>query len=158
LLYKKSKVKSEKLHQQLKPKEPFDLSSRDLHFNLPEFLHFQSDHLVLTPKLISHSSYDRLRSSSTFQTSKFNRQPTPSPPTTSNPTVYSPTKRLPRSRHSYDTTLFYEKQQQQQQQQQYSARQMMNKFDSMSCFNEVRRLVVFFFFPACSFKHITFIA
>jgi hypothetical protein len=130
---KKTKFKSEKIHQ-LNPKQHLDFSSKNLHFNLPEFIHFQSDHLVLTPKLISHP----LRNSPSFPTNKFNRQSI-IPQTTTG--INSPTKRTPRPRHSYDTSIYYEKQQQQK----YSIRSTVYKFDSMSCFNEVRRLVIFFF-------------
>jgi hypothetical protein len=153
LLYKKAKFKSEKLHQ-TNPKEQIGFSTKNLHINLPEFIHFQSDHLVLTPKLTSHSFYDRLRNTSTFQTSKFNRQLIIPQTITTNPTVHSSTKRILRSRHSYDTVIYRERQQQK-----YPIRSMMNKFDSMSCFNEVRRLVIFYFlFSSCLFKQTTSMA
>ncbi|CAF0749667.1 unnamed protein product, partial [Didymodactylos carnosus] len=42
--------------------------------NLPEFVHFQSDHLVLMPTTASLSFYDRLRGPSAFSYSRFNRQ------------------------------------------------------------------------------------
>lgn len=139
-------MKSEKIHQ-LNPKEHVDISSTNPPINLPEFLHFQSDHLLLTPQLISHPFYDRLRTSSTQQTSKFNRQSIPSQTTTNHPTVYSSIKRISRLRHSYDTVSYYEKQQK------YPRRQKMSKFDSMSCFNEVSRLTIFLFLLVYSSTH-----
>lgn len=61
-----------------------------------------------------------------------------SSPTTHNTTIQSPSKRLSRSRHSYDATIYHEKQRQK--------RPITSKFDAMSCFNEVSRLVGFLFF------------
>lgn len=138
---KKPRFKSQKLHH-TKSAEQLDFSSRDILLNLPEFIDFQSDHLLISP-LIN----DRLRSLSTFQTSKFPRQsPLPQTTTTTtittatnNPSISSPTKRLSRSRHSCDISNYHEKQQK------YSHRVSMNAFDSMSCFNEVRTLEVFIF-------------
>jgi hypothetical protein len=97
---------------------------------------FKSDHLVLTPQLMSHSSSDRLRSLSASQISKSNRQ-SMALQTTTNPQ----TKRISRSRHSYDSVAYHDKQQQK-----YPPRSMPNQFDSMSCFNEVSRFMIFFFF------------
>ena len=50
--------------------------STNIIFNLPEFPSFLSDHLVLYPQIISSPFYDRLRGSSAFSTTKFNRQST----------------------------------------------------------------------------------
>jgi hypothetical protein len=150
-------------------------SSTKTILNLPEFQYFQSDHLVLIPQIASHPFYDRLRGSSAFSTTKFNRQSTTnninnnnnisSQTTTTTASAaagttvgsagsprpsYSSTKRLSRLRQSHDTTINHEQQQQQQQQQQThvirpaSLRQMTNKFDSITCFHEVSRLVIFF--------------
>jgi len=149
---KKSKVKSEQISR-LNSKEHLDLSTTNRHLNLPEFIHFQLDHLRLTPKLISHPFYDRSRSLSAFQLSKYNRPSIASQTTTrTNPTLYSPIKRISRSRHSYDSVAYHEKQQQK-----YPPRSKMKKFDSMSCFNEVSRLEISFF-SSCSLKHMTSIA
>lgn len=156
---KKSKLKSDKLRP-LDRKEHLDLLSfRDLQNNLPEFRHFQSDHLLLTSQFKTHPSSDRLRSSWAYSTSKPNQQPIPSPPpaTINNPTLYSPAKRISRSRYSYDSVISHQKQQAK-----YSSRSLPRKFDSMSCFNEVSRLVIFFFhllfFSCCPFEHRTFSA
>ncbi|CAF0743296.1 unnamed protein product [Rotaria sordida] len=109
-----------------------DLLSINNYINLPEFIQFQSDHLVLTPQLTSQSLNDRLRNSSTFPTSKFNRHSMILQTTTANIGIHSPTTRSVRSRYSYDTTIYYEKQRQPK----YSKRSMINKFDSMACFKE----------------------
>ncbi|CAF4646124.1 unnamed protein product [Rotaria sp. Silwood1] len=109
-----------------------DLSLINNHINLPEFINFQSDHLVLTPQLTSHPLNDRLRNASTFATTKFNRQSMLPQTTTVCTGIHSPSKRSFRLRHSYDTTMYYEKQHQPK----YSKRSIVNKFDSMSCFNE----------------------
>lgn len=126
-LKKKPRFKSQRLHQSNPSIEKINISPKNIHLNLPEFIDFQSEHI-----LISQLINDRLRPSSTFQTSKFTRQSN-LPQTTNISTMTSPTKRLSRSRHSYDTSLYYEKQQK------YPLRASMNKFDSMLCFNEVRR-------------------
>ena len=124
---------------------------KNAHVNLPEFIQFQSDHLVLTPKLISYSFTDRIRSSSTLQTSKPNRPTflTQITTTTTNFTLQSPSKRLARSRHSYDTVMYHEKQHRER----YSLRPTLTKFDSMSCFQEVSRLEIlspfFYFYFVC---------
>ncbi|CAF1185501.1 unnamed protein product, partial [Adineta ricciae] len=99
--------------------------------NLPEFIQFQSDHLLFTSSLIFHRSLDRLRSPLTVSPAKFARQSMVSPtiPTNSN-TSHLSTKRLSRSRHSYDATSSREKQRK------YSKRSSTNKFESKSCFNE----------------------
>jgi hypothetical protein len=138
-------------------------SSAKTIFNLPEFQYFQSDHLVLIPQIASHPFYDRLRGSSAFSTTKFNRQSTTnnnnisSQPTTTAATAttvgsggsprssYSSTKRLSRSRQSHDSTINHEQQQQTHVMRPPSLRQMTNKFDSITCFKEVSRLVIFFF-------------
>ena len=97
--------------------------------NLPEFLQFQSDHLVLVPQIVSHPFYDRLRGSSAFSTTKFNRQSAGN--TTANDHIvtaaasvsaypsggsprstYTSTKRLSRSRQTHDTTMNVHAQQQ----------------------------------------------
>jgi hypothetical protein len=148
-------------------------SSRNTLLNLPEFQYFQSDHLVLIPQIASYPFYDRLRGSSAFSTTKFNRQSTTnnsnnniiSQTTTvisgdSPRTSYSSTKRLSRSRQTHDTTINHEQQQQQQQQLQThimrpsSLRQRTNKFDSISCFHEVSRLVIFFGLSSLSKLHL----
>ncbi|CAF3059816.1 unnamed protein product [Rotaria socialis] len=112
-----------------------DLSLVNHYANLPEFSHFQFDHFLLASRSSSYSSNERLRNSSTFSSSKFNRQSNASQTTTTataNTGVNTPTKRASRSRHSNDTTKYYEKQNQQK----HSKRSMMNKFDSLSYFNE----------------------
>jgi hypothetical protein len=142
--------------------------STNVTLNLPEFQYFQSDHLVLIPQIASYPFYDRLRGSSAFSTTKFNRQSTNNNSNNNNnnaisqiattttaisggsprKTHSSTTKRLSRSRQTHDTTINHEQQQQQQQQTHImrpsSLRQMTNKFDSMACFHEVSRLVIFF--------------
>jgi hypothetical protein len=123
--------------------------------NLPEFLHFQSDHLVLTPQIASYPFYDRLRGPSAFSTTKFNRQSTANnsnnniiSQTTTNVsggsprTSYSSTKRLSRSRQIHETALNHD--QQTHIMRPSSLRQMTSKFDSVACFHEVSRLVIFF--------------
>ncbi len=134
-------------------------------FNLPEFQHFQSDHLVLIPQIASYPFYDRLRGPSAFSSTKFNRQSTtnnnnlPSQSTTvvaatatvattvgsggSPRSSYSSSKRSSRSRQSHDSTINHE-QQQTHVMRPSSLRQMTNKFDSITCFHEVSRLVIFF--------------
>jgi hypothetical protein len=62
--------------------------------------------------------------------------------TTTNTASRLPSKRLSRSRHSYDATIYHEKQRQQQK---HPMRLIGNKIDSVSCFKEVSRLVIFFF-------------
>jgi hypothetical protein len=152
--------------------------STNIILNLPEFEYFQSDHLVLIPQIASYPFYDRLRGSSAFSTTKFNRQSTNNNSNNNNNTISqtattttaisggsprkshsSSTKRLSRSRQTHDTTINHEQQQQQQQQQQTyimrpsSLRQMANKFDSMACFHEVSRLVIFFGLVFLSKQH-----
>jgi hypothetical protein len=135
--------------------------------NLPEFKYFQSDHLVLIPQIASYPFYDRLRGSSAFTATKFNRQSATNNSNNNNnnniisqtttTTVISSgsprtshsssTKRLSRSRQTYDTTINHEQQQQQQQthiMRPSSLRQMTNKFDAITCFHEVSRLVISF--------------
>lgn len=119
--------------------------------NLPEFQSFQSDHLVLIPQIASYPFYDRLRGSSAFSSTKFNRQSTAiTTPTATGGSVGSPrlnqssTKRSSRSRQSHDTTNNYEQQQQAQMMRPTSLRQMTNKFDSLACFQQVSRLVISF--------------
>lgn len=139
--------------------------------NLPEFQYFKSDHLVLIPQIASYPFYDRLRGPSAFSTTKFNRQSTTNNTNhntnnntnnnimsqTATTTILSggsprtsrssSTKRLSRSRQMHDTTMNHEQQQQQQQihiMRPSSLRQMTSKFDSMACFHEVSRLVIFF--------------
>ncbi len=126
--------------------------------NLPEFQSFQSDHLVLTPQIVSNPFYDRLRGSSAFSATKFNRQSaTNNTNITSQTTAvgaggsprtsYSSTKRLSRSRQTHDHPNLNHEQHQQQQShimRPSSLRQMTNQFDSMACFHEVSRLVIFF--------------
>ncbi|UJR23757.1 hypothetical protein I4U23_026734 [Adineta vaga] len=90
--------------------------------NLPEFIQFQSDHLLF----LSYRSYDRLRSPLTNSISKLPRQSTTSQTTSTK----SASKRLSRSRHSYDASIPHHKQRKS------SKRSSTNKFDSMSCFNE----------------------
>lgn len=81
---KKSKIKSEKFRS-VNRKEIFDFSSiRTLPSNLPEFIHFQSDHLI---QRISLSSADRSRTSSIHHTSKSLGSQTP-------PTPHSPNRRI----------------------------------------------------------------
>ncbi|CAF0974575.1 unnamed protein product [Adineta steineri] len=130
---KKTQLKSEKhpqLNSEEKPKmHHSDLSLINTYINLPEFIDFQSDHLVLPSSVIFHRSYDRLRSPATIPTSKYIRQSILSQTTS----VNTSTKRLSRSRHSCDATIYYEKQRKQQK---YSKRSLINKVDSMSCFNE----------------------
>jgi hypothetical protein len=147
---KKNDLKSDKFHQ-LNPEEYLDSGSSKtyqsdsllttVHFNLPEFIHFQSDRLVSPSQLTSYRSYDRLRSPSTVSSSKFKRQSMISQ-TTTNTASRLPSKRLSRSRHSYDATIYHEKQRQQQK---HPMRLIGNKIDSVSCFKEVSRLVIFFF-------------
>lgn len=63
----------------LLPKSKSQISeklSTNVKSNLPEFLSFRSDHLVLYPQIASSPFYDRLRGSSAFSTTKFNRQST----------------------------------------------------------------------------------
>ena len=80
---KKSKIKSEKFRS-ISRKEHFDFSStRNLPSNLPEFIHFQSDHLL---QRISLSS-ERSRTSSIHLTSKSLGSQTP-------PTPHSPNRRI----------------------------------------------------------------
>ena len=134
-LPKKRRLKTERFRLSTSSEE-IELSSTKLKKNLPEFIHFKSDHLVLTPQLISPPSSDRLRSLSASQTSKLNRA-SQSTAITTNQSI----KRISRSRHSYDSVVYHEKQQKK-----YSSRPMPNKFDSMSCFNEVSGLEIFFFF------------
>ncbi len=143
---KKRRLKTEKFRLSTSSEE-VELSTIKLKKNLPEFIHFKSDHLVLTPRLNSHPSSDRLRSLSASQTSKLNRQ-SQSATITTNQSI----KRIARSRHSYDSVVYHEKQQQK-----YSLRPIPNKFDSMSCFNEVSRLEIFFFFFFFFFLVILFI-
>ncbi|CAF2616811.1 unnamed protein product [Rotaria sp. Silwood2] len=109
-----------------------DISSINNYIHLPEFINFQSDHLVLTPQLTSHPLNDRLRNSSTLSTTKFHRQSMLPQTTTVNAGIHAASKRSFRLRHSYDTTIYYEKHHQPK----YSKRSIVNKFDSMSCFNE----------------------
>jgi hypothetical protein len=112
----------------VQPRYSASLSS-DPTINLPEFKQFQSDHLLVTPRLHTHPIHERPRSASSYSNPKSSR-PVPSNTSASS----SQAKRLSRSRHSYDTTVYYEKQQK------YSKRAMMSmKFDSMSCFKEVSR-------------------
>ena len=110
----------------VQPKYSVNLSS-DSTINLPEFKQFQSDHLLVTPQLHTHPTHERPRSASSYSNPKLTR------PALSNASAASTqAKRLSRSRHSYDTTVYYEKQQK------YSKRATMAmKFDSMSCFKEV---------------------
>ena len=130
--------------------------------NLPEFQYFQSDHIVLIPQIASYPFYDRLRGSSAFSSTKFNRQSAAMTTSHINPNTtttaiatggsggsprlsHSSTKRSSRSRQSHDTTSNYEQQQQQAQMMRpTSLRQMTNKFDSMACFHQVSRLVISF--------------
>lgn len=87
--------------------------------NLPEFLNFQSDHL-LSGLITSRPLNDRSRGSSPFSTSKFNRQsanqntinPLSSPTkattilsTSSSRSNHSTGKRSSRSRQAHDTTI-----------------------------------------------------
>jgi hypothetical protein len=145
-LVKKLEFKSDNIRQlntegylDLLPSKKYQsayLTPLNLHCNLPEFIHFKSDHLVLTPQFASCPF---------FGTTKFNRQLTNNnnnniSPTTVKPSNYTTTKRLSRSRHSCDTNIYHTKQQQQQQHhQRHSMRPMPNKFDSVLCFNEVSR-------------------
>jgi len=113
------------------------VSSSEMNGNLPEFIRFESDHLVLSSILNSpHSLHDRLRNASSFVPQKFARQSS-HPNSTANSDVKtsnpSNNKRLSRARHSYDTTIYHEKQQQQQGS---SKRTLTTKFDSISCFQE----------------------
>jgi hypothetical protein len=126
--------------------------------NLPEFLSFDSDHLVLRPQIASHPFYDRLRGSSAFSTTKFNRQSannnsnnniisqTTTMTSSGSPhTSYSSAKRSSRSRQTHDTNHNREQQQQQTHAMRPSSfRQMTNIFDSITCFDEVSRLVSLF--------------
>jgi len=145
--------------------------SDELSFNLPEFQSFKSDHIVLIPQIASFPFYDRLRGSSAFSSTKFNRQSIANNSNNNNNNInnntnninsqvtsstamvsggsprpsYSSTKRLSRSRQSQDTAMIYEQQHPQMQIVRPStARQMSNKFDSVTCFHEVSRLVIFF--------------
>ena len=136
-------------------------------FNLPEFQYFQSDHLVLLPQIASYPFYDRLRGPSAFSATKFNRQSTtnnnnlPSQSTTvgtgtaattvgsgggggSPRSTHASTKRSSRSRQSHDSTINHDQQQQTHVMRPSSLQQMTNKFDSIACFQEVSRLVIFF--------------
>ncbi|UJR25101.1 hypothetical protein I4U23_006461 [Adineta vaga] len=110
--------------------------------NLPEFLSFRSDHLVLNPQIASSPFYERLRGSSAFSSTKFNRQSTTNNSNTiisqtipiisgesSRSSHHSSSKRSSRSRQTFD--------QQQQQQQQHAPitrpsvlRQTTNTFNS----------------------------
>ena len=147
--------------------------------NLPEFQNFQSDHILLPGLIASHPFYDRLRGSSAFSMSKLNRQTTNQnkinvlssptelemvPSTISPRPSHSSSKRSSRSRQADDSKtndLPLNQYQQQQQQQQtsiarpLSLRQMTNTFDSIACFHEVSRLVIFssgsFFFKQTTF-------
>ena len=142
----------------LLPRKTFQQASTKPIFNLPEFEHFQSDHLVLAPQIASYPFYDRLRGSSAFSTTKFNRQsatnnnnlPSQSTTTTAGAATtvgsprssYSSTKRSSRSRQSQDSTINHE--QQTHVVRPSSLRQMTKKLNSIGCFHEVSRLVIFF--------------
>lgn len=125
---KKLQFKTTEDARAVQPKYSVNLSNNST-INLPEFKQFQSDHLLVTPQLHTHPIHERPRSASSYSNPKLTR------PVLSNASV-APTqpKRLSRSRHSYDTTVYYEKQQK------YSKRAAMSmKFDSLSCFKEVSR-------------------
>ena len=128
-------------------------SSTNTPFNLPEFIHFQSDHLVLLPQITSYSFYDRLHNLSTLTTKKFNRQSIDnisndktinSKPTSIISGGLPSTKRLSRSRqihhipNSHDQTQAHTLRS-------TSLRQTTSKFDSMAYCHEVSRLVFWFF-------------
>ncbi|CAF3782130.1 unnamed protein product [Rotaria magnacalcarata] len=134
LSFKTTELKSES-DDKLNTKLDINSLPSNHYVNLPEFTHFEFDHLLLTSRSSSYPLNERLRNLSTFSLSKFNRQSNASQTTTTTTTntgINTPTKRSSRSRHSNDTTKYYEKQNQQK----HSKRLMVNKFDSLSCFNE----------------------
>lgn len=136
LHFKNERIRS--MHSQTNEIYSTFVSSSEMSKNLPEFIRFESDHLVLASILNSpHSLHDRLRNASSFVPQKFARQSS-HPNSTANSDVKtsnpSNSKRLSRARHSYDTTVYHEKQQQQQGS---SKRTLTTKFDSISCFQEV---------------------
>lgn len=127
--------------------------------NLPEFQKFQSDHLVLIPQIISYPFYDPLRGSSAFSTTKFNRQAANNIVNNDNHNIipqtiatvasaglpctsYSSVKRLSRSRQIQNPNDDHDPEQAHIMRPS-SLRQMTSKFDSMACFQEVSRLVIF---------------
>lgn len=152
LSFKDLELKSESDHQLNTKVQQISSPLHDLQLNsslnnqpinLPEFAYFHSDHLVLTPRLSSHLINDRLRGFSASSASKYIRQSIGSltaMTTTNNTGTNSPTKRLSRSRHSNDSIIYHEKSYQPK----YSKRSMPNKFDAISCFQEVSRLLIFF--------------
>ena len=134
----------------LLPKNNNNRSLSSVQTNLPEFLHFQSDHLVL--------SSDRSRGSSAFSLAKSNRQstnlpsPTPTGATSSHPqsgssprASYATGKRSARSRQAHDSTINYGAQPVQAHLARPSSfRQMTSKFDAIGCFHEVSWRVISF--------------
>ncbi|CAF1198688.1 unnamed protein product [Adineta steineri] len=130
--------------------------STKITLNLPEFLCFQSDHIVLIPQIASYPSYDRLRGPSAFSTTKFNRQSANNNNINSQTTAttanlsgggsprssYTSAKRLSRSRQIQETNNNNNNNNHDHQQQQThisrptSLRQTMNILDSKGCFHE----------------------
>jgi hypothetical protein len=166
---KKLQFKSDDSRCFYEQRRPSNVLASVLHINLPEFIEFQSDHLVLTPQLAARPFHERLRGSSTFSTTKFSRPSNNNPsvsPTGSMNTMktsnYTSAKRLSRSRYSYDTTVYQDKQQGQTN----TKRSTSTKFDSVSCFKEVSRRTHFPSLPlarslllvSCALKQKTFVA
>lgn len=136
----------------LLPKKNNNRSLSSVQPNLPEFLHFQSDHLRL--------SSDRSRGSSAFSLAKSNRQsnntlpsPIPSGAASSNlqsgsspRASYATSKRSARSRQAHDSTINHSGAQPVQAHlaRPSSFRQMTSKFDAIGCFHEVSRRVISF--------------
>lgn len=145
---KRTKFKSDKIRSSFRKEHVAysapDLTMRNSRVNLPEFIQFESDHLVLTPKLTSLPYTERLRTSGNFQTNKSNRQSltlqtAPVIPTSNPSNLSSSSKRSSRSRNSHDPIVRYDKQQSSR----HSPRTTLTNFDSMACFQEVSQLVLF---------------
>ena len=148
VLLNDTKLKSDSSRQSHTEKHPNLLSFKNppsealptiVRFNLPEFIHFRSDHLVLAPQMASNLFNERLRNSFTFSASKFNPQSTLSNTTTVHSPLKSPSKHSFRSRYSRDTNFYHEKQHAQK----YQMRPTTRKFDFTSRFHEVSRFVIF---------------
>lgn len=136
----------------LLPKSKSQISeklSTNVKSNLPEFLSFRSDHLVLYPQIASSPFYDRLRGSSAFSTTKFNRQSTNN--NNPNNNIIGQTTAIisggsPRTSHYASSSKRSSRSRAVCDQQQHAQvtrpsvlRQTTNTLDSLACFSHVSR-------------------
>ena len=130
----------------------------DIPLNLPEFLNFQSDHLLLL-LLTGHIHCNSRSSTISTNSTKFVRPSTNSHHRSSSPKItphlavncsrshYTTNKRSSRSRQTHETTFNHVLSSSPHSTHSHlvrpiSLRQMTTKFDSMRCFEEVSRFVI----------------